>query len=53
MIRAVCFALVIAFAVIVTAVQCSIADDCRAEGGTPVRGATRAVECIKFPGGKP
>lgn len=40
-------ALAIAFAVLVAVAQCSIASDCRKEGGTAVRGYDKAVECIK------
>lgn len=44
--KALCLTLVMAFAVAVTFVQCQIADECQAKGGTPVRGAVKAVECI-------
>jgi hypothetical protein len=41
-----------ALCLLVMVAQCSIASDCRKDGGTPVRGYSKAVECIK-PAGKP
>ena len=46
------YTLAISVCLAIVLVQCEVARECRDSGGTPVRGVSKAVECIK-PGAKP